>query len=68
MITRVNVDITPDGRLNRRSAADYLGLSVKTLSNWCSRGIGPRCIRVGGRAFYYLKDLEAFVHNGRAAA
>jgi predicted DNA-binding transcriptional regulator AlpA len=68
MITRVNVDITPDRRLNRRDAADYLGLSVKTLANYRSRGKGPRCIRVGGRTFYYLKDLEAFVRDGSAAA
>ncbi|WP_083925595.1 helix-turn-helix transcriptional regulator [Sphingomonas sp. Mn802worker] len=68
MITRVNVDSTPDGRVTRRGAADYLGLSVKTLANYRSRGKGPRCIRVGGRTFYYLKDLEAFVQLNGAAA
>jgi hypothetical protein len=54
----------PDGRLDRYNAALYLGIAAKTLANYRSRGIGPRCVRVGGRAFYYLADLEAFVAHG----
>ena len=57
----VNVLITPDGRLTRNDAAAYLGLSAKTLANRNVRGLGPRAIRVAGRCFYYLAELEAFV-------
>ena len=64
MIDRVNVRVMPDGRLDRCNAALYLGIAAKTLANYRSRGLGPRCVRVGGRAFYYLADLEKFVAQG----
>lgn len=65
----VKIIVTPDGRLSRRDAASYLGLSTKTLANWHTRGIGPRCFRVGGRCFYRLNDLMGFVADaGRSLA
>lgn len=57
----VNIYITPDGRVNRRDAALFLGLSSRTLANWQLAGHGPCSIRVGGRRFYRLADLQAFV-------
>jgi hypothetical protein len=60
---RVRVRVTPDGRVSRGDAAAYLGHKPKTLSAWAVRSYGPRVIRVGGRAFYYLDDLEAFVRG-----
>jgi hypothetical protein len=63
-IDRVRVRVTPDGRVSRGDAAAYLGHKPKTLSAWAVRKYGPQVIRVGGRAFYYLADLEAFVRSG----
>lgn len=60
----VKVRILPDGRLNRQDAARYLGLSAKTLAIWGSQGRGPNMVKVGGRVFYYLEDLQAFVGRG----
>lgn len=53
--------ITPDGRLTRAHAAKYLGVAEQTLANWRSIGRGPKSFRLGGRVFYRLSDLEAFV-------
>lgn len=53
--------ITPDGRLTRSHAASYLGVAVQTLANWRSQGRGPKSIRLGGKVFYRLADLEAFI-------
>lgn len=55
---------TPDGRVSRSRAAAILGLSAKTLANWQTRGLGPRSVRVGGRRFYYVADLLAFIEAG----
>lgn len=55
---------TPDGRLNRAAAAAYLGFSARTLANWQLSGFGPRSHKVGGRRFYWVADLVAFVANG----
>lgn len=56
-----NMIITPDGRLTRAHAAKYLGVAEQTLANWRSIGRGPKSFRLGGRVFYRLSDLEAFV-------
>jgi hypothetical protein len=60
----INVTMTPDFRLSRKDAAAFLGLSSKTLANWAFRGLGPRSLKVGGRRFYYLADLQTFVSGG----
>jgi hypothetical protein len=63
------VRVTPDGRLNRRDAATYLGISEKTLRDWAWKSNAnkhdasafPAVVKVGGRAFYRLTDLQKFV-------
>lgn len=58
---RNDVEITPDGRLNRKAAASYLGMSPRTLADRHRKGLEPRSVKVGSRRFYYLCDLEAFI-------
>jgi Helix-turn-helix domain len=53
----VSVVILPDGRMNRKNAALYLGLSEKTLAMHASRGTGPAFIKPG-RVFYFRDDLD----------
>ncbi len=61
---RGEVEITPDGRLTRKAAASYLGVSPRTLADRHRKGLEPRSVKVGSRRFYYLRDLEAFVKEG----
>ncbi|WP_375403899.1 helix-turn-helix transcriptional regulator [uncultured Sphingomonas sp.] len=65
-VVRDIVRVTPTGRLSLSSAATYLGLRPKTLRNYNYRGIGPRSSKVGGRRFYHIADLDAFI--GRVSA
>ena len=58
--------VLPDGRVDRKSAASYLGREPKTLADWHSKGIGPKSRMVGGRRFYDIDDLTAFA-QGKAA-
>ena len=60
-IERVRVRILPDGRLDRKNAAKYLGKAVKTLAEWHTRGKGPRSVLVGGSRIYYQADLDAYI-------
>ncbi len=62
----VKIRVTPDGRVSRNDAAAYLGRTPKTLAEYHRRGIGPRSVMVGGRRFYFIDDLKAYV-NGEAA-
>ncbi len=63
-IERIRVRVLPDGRLSRADAARYLGRAKKTLEMWALQGQGPRSIRVGGRIFYFQRDLDAFIQSG----
>lgn len=60
----VRVQVLPDGRLDRRNAASFLGLSPKTLAEWARLGLGPRPRKVGGRCYYRIRDIEAFRDSG----
>lgn len=60
--SHVSLSLTPEG------AADALGVSVATLSEWRKRGIGPTFVRLGakhGRVLYKVADLEAFLDDNR---
>ena len=66
-IVPVKVVVLPDGRMDARNAAEYLGFSEKTLATYRSRGTGPRFVK-RGRIFYFKDDLDEWVASGRAAS
>jgi hypothetical protein len=59
-LDEVSVNILPDGRLDTRNAAKYLGLSPKTLAMMRCQGDGPSFIK-RGRIFYYKADLDRWI-------
>lgn len=59
----VNVQILPDGRMDRVNAARYLGKTAKTLAEWYRLGIGPSSFLVGGRRFYRLDELKLYANG-----
>jgi hypothetical protein len=65
-IDQVRVRVLPDGRVSRSDAAAYLGRKTKTLAMWALERRGPAPLRVGGRVFYRIDDLRAYV-AGQAA-
>lgn len=60
-VEQVVVRILPGGRMDRNNAAKYLGRKPKTLAMWALEKRGPRVHRVGGRCFYFKKDLDDFI-------
>jgi excisionase family DNA binding protein len=56
-----------DPRLNRKDAAEYLGVSVPTLEGWASKGGGPAYCKMGRRVVYLRSDLDAFIQSRRVA-
>lgn len=57
----ISVYIFPDGRLDAKNAARYLGLKEKTLAMMRGNGTGPRFIKPG-RIFYYKEDLDSWLN------
>lgn len=63
----IQIRLFPDGRMDARSAAAYVGLDEKTMANYRSRGIGPKFVK-RGRIFYYKVDLDEWIAGGRASS
>lgn len=58
----------PDGRLDAKNAATYLGLSTKTLAMMRTKGTGPKFIK-RGRIFYFHADLDEWLNaSGKAVS
>lgn len=68
MIESTKIRVLPDGRISRQDAAIFLGFSPRTLAEYSRLGKGPKPRRVGGRIFYFLRDLEAFRDRGAREA
>ena len=54
--------------LSTREAADYLGLSARTLDRYRVSGEGPVFHRFGGRVRYLREDLDAWAKARRRAS
>ena len=68
MLGNIEVLLLPDGRMDAKNAAIYLGLSVKTLAMKRSSGTGPRFLK-RGRVFYYKDDLDSWLEGaGRSTS
>lgn len=72
---QTSLDTDPDRTLTPKEAAEFLGISVKTLNNWRAVGKGPTYVkyagaidglgRVRGNVTYRLGDLRDFVSGHR---
>jgi len=60
MIKTKEINMFPDGRLDSKNAAIYLGFSEKTLAMMRCQGTGPEFIK-RGRIFYFKTDLDQWV-------
>jgi hypothetical protein len=56
--TSIAVDL--DAALNECQAAQFLGVSVRTLQAWRVRGGGPRYCKIGRAVRYQRRELIAF--------
>jgi hypothetical protein len=63
----LNLFVFPDGRMDRKNAAQYLGCAPKTLADWATKGIGPEYRLVGGRVFYFKAALDEWI-GGRCVS
>ena len=50
--------------LTQKEAADYLGVTVKALQGWRSKGEGPAAVKITRRALRYAReDLDRFMRE-----
>ncbi|MGS1120707.1 helix-turn-helix transcriptional regulator [Rhodanobacter sp. UC4436_H3] len=52
-------------RVTTKVAAEYLGVSVRTLEDWRAKGKGPKYMRIGHRIRYEISELDTFIAAGR---
>lgn len=58
----LSIVMFPDGRLDTKNAAAYLGLKEKTLAMMRGKGTGPRFIK-RGKIFYFKEDLDTWLNS-----
>ena len=54
----------PPRFLRTPEAADFLGLSSRTLEKHRTYGTGPAFKKLGGRVVYAIADLQAWANRG----
>jgi Helix-turn-helix domain len=57
----MNVPQAPKRLLDPREASSFLRVTKQTLARWRCYGLGPCFVRIGGRIFYDMDDLDAFI-------
>ena len=63
-VEQVRVRVLPDGRMNRKNTAKYIGVAEKTLAMWDY--LEPKkleSVKVGGRRFYFKDRIDAFIRG-----
>jgi DNA-binding transcriptional MerR regulator len=50
----------PENRVSKKELAGYFGVSVRTITNWKTKGLLPQPKRVGGRFFWSVEEVEKF--------
>ncbi len=56
--------VTPHRLLRTNEAAEWLGLSGRTLEKHRTFGTGPAYRKIGGRVVYAIGDLQAWADRG----
>ncbi len=59
----VTVRVLPNGNMDSKNAAKYVDRAPKTLAMWRMRGIGPPWWKCGGRVFYNIEALDAYLRG-----
>jgi hypothetical protein len=55
-----SVAVDPDAALKENQAAEFLGVSVRTLQTWRVRGGGLQYVKIGRSVRYQRRVLVAF--------
>lgn len=58
-------DLKPTDFLDRKQAAEYLGVKFNTLTSWVSQKKGPPFYKTGKAVRYKVEDLNAFLEKYR---
>ena len=61
---RPDLAVLPPRFLRTKEAAEFLGLSARTLEKHRTYGTGPAYRKLGGRVVYAIDDLEAWADRG----
>ena len=49
--------------LSTQQAADYLGVSLKTIAKWRVQGVGPAYRKIGRIIKYLVNDLDGWADS-----
>jgi predicted DNA-binding transcriptional regulator AlpA len=59
-MSATSLTIDPDAAFNENQAAEFLGISVRTMQSWRVKGGGPRYCKIGRAVRYQRSELVSF--------
>ncbi len=62
------LNTTNNALMTEAAAAEFLGMSIRTMQAWRVRGGGPRFAKLSKAVRYRPADLETFVAENMAAS
>jgi hypothetical protein len=66
-VKTIEIEMYEDGRMDRKNAAKYLGVTVHTLADFAWKKKGPKFYRSGNvkgaTTFYYQSDLDEWIRG-----
>lgn len=65
---RPELAVLPPRFLRTKEAAEFLGLSARTLEKHRTYGTGPAYRKLGGRVVYAIGDLEAWADQAACSS
>ena len=68
IMSATSFTVDPDAALNQNQAAEFLGVSGRTLEAWRVRGGGPRYCKIGRAVRYQRGELVSFLEKHRTSS
>ncbi|AEV38408.1 helix-turn-helix transcriptional regulator [Pseudovibrio ascidiaceicola] len=58
---RTELNSAENALITEAAAADYLGISIRTIQAWRVRGGGPNYVKLGKAVRYRPSDIQAWI-------
>ena len=65
---RTELNSVENALITEAAAADYLGISIRTIQAWRMRGGGPIFVKLGKSVRYRPSDIQAWIEAHLASS
>ncbi|WP_208981970.1 helix-turn-helix domain-containing protein [Pseudovibrio sp. Ad46] len=63
IVMRTELNSVENALITEAAAADYLGISIRTIQAWRVRGGGPKYVKLGKAVRYRPSDIQVWIES-----